>query len=254
MNYEEKEEKIAQVKPWSNLCSTLVLWSFYHGDCHPALIWRAAELNVPCVHAGLSLSGLWTLLLENNVSHKALVALLAHLIPVEHNSKVSKINRPACAALARAVSQYTNSNASKNTKASVNWLKCCVLHSNDSYTRTAFKSEKWNGEPIVECVSVQHPLLKTHVGKTALDIPEWREMAKHIDWLTKQPSQVACFTEDVKCWEAWDTTWGHKAKNVIPSIAWRRKVWKEEALDDLSWKDERGPSVRHTLELFQRQH
>ena len=152
MNYEEKEEKIAQVKPQSNLCNTLVFWSFYHSDCHPALIWRAAELNVPCVHAGLSLSGLWTLLLENNVSHKALVALLAHLIPVEHNSKVSQINRPACAALARAVSQCTNSNTSKNTKASVNWWKCCVLHSNDSYTRTAFKSEKWNGKPIVECV------------------------------------------------------------------------------------------------------
>ena len=60
------------------------------------------------------------MLLENNVSHKALVALLAHLIPVEYNSKVSEINHPACAALAQAVSQYTNSNTSKNTKASVN--------------------------------------------------------------------------------------------------------------------------------------
>ena len=39
------------------------------------------------------------------------------------------------------------------------------------------------------------------------------------------------------CWEAWDTTCGHKAKDITPLIAWR-----EEALDDLPWKDERGPS------------
>ena len=47
---------------------------------------------------------------------------------------------------------------------------------------------------------------------------------------------------DLKCWEAWDTTCGHKAKNITPSIAWRREVLKEEALDDLPWKDERRPS------------
>ena len=33
----------------------------------------------------------------------------------------------------------------------------------------------------------------------------------------------------------------HKAKDITPSIAWRRETWKEEALDDLSRKDERGP-------------
>ena len=39
-----------------------------------------------------------------------------------------------------------------------------------------------------------------------------------------------------------------------PSIAWRREAWKEEALDDLPWKDERRPTpVRRTLEPFQRQ-
>jgi len=26
---------------------------------------------------------------------------------------------------------------------------------------------------------------------------------------------------------------GHKAKDIIPQIAWRREAWKEEALDDL---------------------
>ena len=46
----------------------------------------------------------------------------------------------------------------------------------------------------------------------------------------------------LKCWEAWDTTCRHKAKDITPPIAWRREAWKEEALDDLPWKDERGPS------------
>ena len=35
---------------------------------------------------------------------------------------------------------------------------------------------------------------------------------------------------------------------------WKREALKEEALDYLPWKDEKGPSsVRRTLELFQRQ-
>ena len=42
---------------------------------------------------------------------------------------------------------------------------------------------------------------------------------------------------------------GHKAKDITPLIA-----WKEEVLDNLPWKDERGPSsTRQTLEPFQRQ-
>ena len=45
-----------------------------------------------------------------------------------------------------------------------------------------------------------------------------------------------------------------QATDVTPSIAWRREAWKEEALNDLPWEDERGPSsVRRTLEPFQRQ-
>ena len=41
---------------------------------------------------------------------------------------------------------------------------------------------------------------------------------------------------------------------MTPSIAWRREAWKEEALDNLFLKDERGPSsIRRALELFQRQ-
>ena len=37
------------------------------------------------------------------------------------------------------------------------------------------------------------------------------------------PWQMVCVPEDLKCWGAWDTTCGHKAKDITPSITWRRK-------------------------------
>ena len=95
---------------------------------------------------------------------------------------------------------------------------------------------------------------QTTCGWTALDMLEWREMIEQIDWRAKQPSQVACFSEDLKYWEAWNPTCEHKAKGITPSITWRREAWKEEAQDDRPWKDERGSlSIRRTLESFQRQ-
>ena len=49
-------------------------------------------------------------------------------------------------------------------------------------------------------------------------------------------------------------SYGHKAKDITPSIAWRREAWKEEAFDKVPWQDERGPSsVRRTQEMFRRQ-
>ena len=46
-----------------------------------------------------------------------------------------------------------------------------------------------------------------------------------------------------------------QSQDITPSVAWRREAWKEEALDDLLWKDERGSSsINRTLEPFQRQH
>ena len=96
--------------------------------------------------------------------------------------------------------------------------------------------------------------LENTCGRTALDMPEWREMTEQIDWRAKQPSQVACFSEGLKCWGAWDTTYGHKAKDITPLITWRREAMIEEALDDLLRKDERGTSsIRRTLKPFQRQ-
>ena len=74
------------------------------------------------------------------------------------------------------------------------------------------------------------------------------------DRLATLTSGLLNFSADLKCLEAWDTTCWHKAKDITPSIARRREAWKEEALDDLPWKDERGPSsIRRTLEPFQRQ-
>ena len=59
---------------------------------------------------------------------------------------------------------------------------------------------------------------------TALDMPEWREMTEQTDWREKQPSQVACVSEDLKCWGTWDTTCEYKAIDITPSIAWRRQA------------------------------
>ena len=64
-------------------------------------------------------------------------------------------------------------------------------------------------------------LWKTSSGCSVLDILESREMT---DWWAKQPSKVICISEDLKNWEARDTTCGHKAKDIMPSIAWRRKA------------------------------
>ena len=92
-------------------------------------------------------------------------------------------------------------------------------------------------------------------GCTALEMSEWRKMTEHIDWQAKQPLHVACFLEDLECWGTWDSTCGYKAKDITPSIAWRREAWKEEALDELPWKNQRGSSsIRQTLEPFQRRH
>ena len=46
---------------------------------------------------------------------------------------------------------------------------------------------------------------------------------------------MACVSEDLEFWGAWNTTCGHKAKDITPSIAWRREACKEEALDDWRW-------------------
>ena len=103
----------------------------------------------------------------------------------------------------------------------------------DVEERERGKAEFWNTSTLSPSLSLyislylsQYPHSKT--GCTALDMPEWREITDHKDWRAKQPSQV-WLEEDLKCWGAWDTTCRHKAEDIIPLIAWRREVWKEEA-------------------------
>ena len=97
-------------------------------------------------------------------------------------------------------------------------------------------------------------IFETSCGYTALNLPEWREMTEQTDWRAKQPLQVVCVSEDLKCWGAWDSTCGHKAKDITPLIAWRRKAWKVETFYNFPSKDQKGPKLmRWPLELFQRQ-
>ena len=48
----------------------------------------------------------------------------------------------------------------------------------------------------------QTSTFKNFCGCTAMDMPEWRDMTKQIDWWAKQSSQVVCISEDLKCWKA----------------------------------------------------
>ena len=80
-----------------------------------------------------------------------------------------------------------------------------------------------------------------------------REMTEKIETSgKKQPWQVVCVLKNLKCWGPLHTNYEHKAKDITPSIDWRREAWTEEVLDDLPSKDERGPSsTRRALEMFQ---
>ena len=73
-----------------------------------------------------------------------------------------------------------------------------TIHS-DRFNEPATKSGKW------------------HV----LDMPESKEMTDKR--LVKQPTCVACVSEDLMCWRAWDTTCGHKAKDITPERCRNRK-------------------------------
>ena len=76
--------------------------------------------------------------------------------------------------------------------------------------------------------------------------PKWQS---RYNWWAKQPSQVACISEHLSV-EELETTCGHKAKDITLLIAWSREAQKEEALDDLPWEDEKGPSsIRPTAAL-----
>ena len=129
-----------------------------------------------------------------------------------------------------------------------------ICYHHHRFNELATKSEKWNGKPRLECVDSRHP-----PSKTPVRVLPWtcRSEGK---WPSRQTGGQSnphkwLASRKIWCWEAWDTTCGHKAKDITPSITWRREAWKMETLDDLPWKDERGrpSSIRRTLEPFQRQ-
>ena len=82
-----------------------------------------------------------------------------------------------------------------------------------------------NGKPRLTSDSVWHPPLKTPLDVCiVLDMLKLREMAmlqgsRQRYWQAEQLSQMACISEDLKCWGAWDTV-GYKAKRITPSIRW----------------------------------
>ena len=68
-------------------------------------------------------------------------------------------------------------------------------------------------------------------------------------WRAKQPSQVACFSEDLKCGGAPDTTCRYKTEYITPSIA--PGVERGSARRPLLTGWERQPSsIRRALELY----
>ena len=70
-------------------------------------------------------------------------------------------------------------------------------------------------------------------------------MTEQIHWLAEQPSQVGLLLGRSEVLRS--------SKHYITlSVTWRSEAWKEEALDDLRQKYEKGPSsVRRTLKPFE---
>ena len=58
--------------------------------------------------------------------------------------------------------------------------------------------------------------------------------------MTKQPSQVACIMKDEKCWKAWDTTWKHKPKAIIPWSPGEERHRKRKHLTTFLWRGNAG--------------
>ena len=127
------------------------------------------------------------------------------------------------------------------------WKCYCLKH----LRNFGLLQKKWNGTVLSRCSTSN---FKDSSGWTVLDMLESKEMTEQTDWQAKKPSQVACVSEGMKWWsveELETLTYGHKTNNTTPLIAWRTEALKEKALDDLPWKDEKGPlSIRPTLERF----
>ena len=108
--------------------------------------------------------------------------------------------------------------------------------------------KKWNGKPRLECVNGRHPPSKTPVGVLPWTCRKEGKCLSRYIGVRSNPHK----------WFASRKIWSVEKLETLPegtkprtsSITWM----KEEALDDLLWKDEGiTPSVGRTLELFQSQ-
>ena len=94
-----------------------------------------------------------------------------------------------------------------------------------SFSERATKSEKRTGKSRLVWYYVWHlPSPEDSCGYTALSWTrrsQGKWPSRSLDWREKQPSQA---WENLKCWEAWDTACGHKAKDITASIGWRRET------------------------------
>ena len=63
---------------------------------------------------------------------------------------------------------------------------------------------------------------------------KFKQICQSARLAAQQPSQVASFSEDLsEVLRNLRHNCRHTAKDITPSIAWRREAWKEESLDDL---------------------
>ena len=62
---------------------------------------------------------------------------------------------------------------------------------------------------------------ETSVDFVVLDLLERKETTEQTEWQTKQASKLVLVWEDLKCWGAWKTSRGHKAKGITLLIAWK---------------------------------
>ena len=124
-----------------------------------------------------------------------------------------------------------------------------TCHHPHRFNELATKSEKWNGKPRRNVSMVNIYLQKLlwvycpgHAG------------AKGNNWADRLAGK-ATLTSGLLLGRSKAETWDTSSQGHHTTDHLGEKVLKEEALDNLPWKDERGlSSIRQTLELFQRQH
>ena len=100
------------------------------------------------------------------------------------------------------------------------------------------KSGKWTGRSRLACVNVRHS-----PSKTLVDALSWtcRGMTEQINWQRSNPYK---WLASRKIWRAWYATFRNEAKDITPSITWRRgreRTIASQTNIGTGSKDEKGP-------------